>query len=192
MKTAIQSLTLKVITQARLDMKESLLVKVTKELPKRDKTCVKNILILAQGILLKEAVYLNRIKGIVGNITGKTSTKPNSHYKRLIRIFDEFSYDSLWLEILGFVFRLLRLKSDYLLLDGTSWERGNRQFHYLTLCVVYQGVAIPFYWQDLQKKGNSSIEERREMVEKPCSITTSGIRFCLPTGNILGKNGFVS
>jgi hypothetical protein len=147
-------------------MEESLLDKLTQELPKRRKTCIKNILILVEGILLKESICLNKIKGVVGTITGKVLTKPDSHYKRLIRIFDEHACGTLWLELLGLVFRLLRLKSDYLLLDGTSWERGSRQFHYLTLCVVYQGVAIPIYWQDLQKKGSSSIEERKRVMSQ--------------------------
>lgn len=165
-KTAIQPLFLKVAKPSRRKMEESLLDKVTKGLPKRGKTCVKNILILAQGIILKETVCLNKIKGAVGIITGRTQTKPESHYKRLIRIFDDFSYGNLWLDLLQFVFNLLRLKSDYLLLDGTSWEKGKRQFHYLTLYVVYQGVAIPIYWEDLQKKGTSNVEERKRVIRK--------------------------
>jgi hypothetical protein len=171
-------------------MEESLLDKVTKELPKRNKTCVKNILILVQGILLKETVCLNKIKGVVGSITGKTSTQPDSHYKRLIRIFDDFSYSNLWLELLQFVFRLLRLKSDYLLLDGTSWEKGGRQFHYLTLCVVYQGVAIPIYWEDLQKKGTSSVEERKQLFKKAMSYYNLKGKILLADREYIGEDWF--
>ena len=190
MKTAIQSLTLKGTTQARLNMKESLLFKVTKELPKRNKTCVKNILILVQGIILKETVCLNKLKGAVGAITGKTSTKPASHYKRLIRIFDDFSYGNLWLELLGFAFNLLRLKSDFLLLDGTSWEKGNRQFHYLTLCVVYRGVAIPVYWEDLEKKGTSNIEERKRVISKALKYYNLKDKILLADREYIGEEWF--
>lgn len=123
-------------------------------------------MILAMGILIKETVCLNKIKGAVGAITGKTKTQPLSHYKRLIRIFDDYSFSSLWLEVLQVAFRLLRLKSDYLLLDGTSWQKGKRKIHYLTLCVVYQGVAIPIYWEDLQKKGVSNVKERKRIIRK--------------------------
>lgn len=147
-------------------MKESLLDKISKQLPKRNKTCVKNLMVLAMGILIKETVCLNKIKGSVGAITGKTTTQPLSHYKRLIRIFDAYSFSSLWLELLQLVFSLLRLKSDYLLLDGTSWQKGGRKIHYLTLCVVYQGVAIPIYWEDLQKKGTSNLKERKRVIRK--------------------------
>lgn len=171
-------------------MEESLLDKVTNGLPKKNKTCVKNILILAQGIILKETVCLNKIKGAVGSITGKTSTKPASHYKRLIRIFDDFSYGNLWLELLQFVFSLLRLKSDYLLLDGTSWEKGSRQFHYLTLCVVYQGVAIPIYWQDLQKKGNSSVKERKRVISKAMKSYNLKEKILLADREYIGEEWF--
>lgn len=171
-------------------MKESLLVKLTQELSKRNKTCVKNILILVQGILLKETICLNKIKGAVGAITGKAATKPESHYKRLIRIFDAFSCGDLWLELLELVFGLLRLKSEYLLLDGTSWEKGGRQFHYLTLCVVYQGVAIPIYWENLQKKGTSNVEERKRIISKAMKYFNLTSKILLADREYIGEDWF--
>ena len=128
-------------------------------------------MVLAMGILIKETVCLNKIKGVVGAITGKTTTQPLSHYKRLIRIFDMYSFSSLWLELLQFAFSLLRLKSDYLLLDGTSWQKGERKVHYLTLCLVYQGVAIPIYWaaaarKICKSKGTSNLKERKRVIRK--------------------------
>jgi hypothetical protein len=171
-------------------MKESLLIRVTQELPKRSKTCVRNILLLAQGILLKETVCLNKIKGAVGGITGKPDTQPGSHYKRLIRIFDAFPGGDLWLELLALAFRLLRLKSDYLLLDGTSWQKGSRRFHYLTLWVVYRGVAIPIYWQDLQKKGISSVEERKQVLEKALKYYNLKGKILLADREYIGEGWF--
>jgi len=171
-------------------MKESLLDKVSKQLPKRKKTCVKNLIILAMGILVKETVCLNKIKGAVGAIIGKTTTQPSSHYKRLIRIFNDSSFSSLWLELLHVAFRLLRLKSDYLLLDGTSWQKGSRKVHYLTLCVVYQGVAIPIYWEDLQKKGTSSIKERKRVIRKAMKYYNLKDKILLADREYIGEDWF--
>lgn len=64
------------------------------------------------------------------------------------------------LDLLTFVFTFLGLTGDYLILDGTSWRSGKRKFHFLMLCVVYHGIAIPIFWVDLQKIGHSSTEER--------------------------------
>lgn len=147
-------------------MLNPLLDKITEKFPKRSRTCIKNVLILALGIITKETVCLNKIKGAVGNILENSSTNSSSHYKRLIRVFNDFGFSSLWLELLVFGFSVLRLKSDYLLLDGTSWQRGDRKFHFLTLCICYKGVAIPIYWINLRKKGCSNLKERKKIIKK--------------------------
>jgi len=147
-------------------MLDSLLSEIKSELPNYRQSCVKNVLILALCLLRKETVCLNRLKSEVGLITGKSGTQPDSHYKRLIRIFDCYAFSSLWLDLLKYVMVLLRLKSDYLLLDGTSWKHGSRWHHYLTLCVVYQEVAIPIFWLNLHKQGTSNFKERKKLMKK--------------------------
>lgn len=146
-------------------MHESLVDKIREYFPKRSKSAIKNILILSLCILSKETICLNRLKSSVNHYTGNAS-KPSSNYKRLIRIFDNNSLNRLWLELLKFVFALLRLQVEELVLDGTSWKRGQRWFHYMTLCIVYQGVAIPIYWEDLGKHGISSYEERERLLSR--------------------------
>jgi len=137
-----------------------LLAKISEYLPNHGKICVKNVLTLSLCMLIKETVNLNKLKGTVGAVLGKSSTQVNSNYKRLIRIFDHHSDGSLWLDLLVFAFTFLGLRGDYLILDGTSWRSGKTKFHFLTLCVVYQGVAVPIFWLNLQKIGHSSTEER--------------------------------
>jgi hypothetical protein len=147
-------------------MLDSLLGKVSSFFPNHNKTCLRNILILSLAILQKETVCLNRLKTAVGSITGNRLTTSGSNYKRLIRIFDNYAFSSLWLDLLKYVFLLLRLKTEYIILDGTSWKHGSRWYHYITLCVVYQGVAIPFYWLDLHKHGTSNFKERKRLFTK--------------------------
>lgn len=147
-------------------MLESLLISITSYFPKRNTKTLQNVLILCLSILDLETVCLNRLKKHVGKITGKPEVQANSHYKRLIRIFDNHAFSSLWLELLKCVFQLFRLQTDYLLLDGTSWKRGQKWYHFLTLCVVYRGAAIPIYWLDLNKHGISNFRERRELIKK--------------------------
>lgn len=147
-------------------MLESLVSKVTKFFPKRKKSCLKNILLLCLCILDKNTVNLNKAKDAAGKVLGNTTTAPSSHYKRLIRIFDDFSFSSLWIELLRYGVQLLRLKYDHLILDGTSWKSGSRWFHYMTLCIVYKKVAIPIFWLDLNKHGNSNTKERKKLITK--------------------------
>lgn len=147
-------------------MLTSLLSEITADFSNYRRSCVENVLILALCLLRKETVCLNRLKSEVGSITGKFDTQPNSHYKRLIRIFDYHAFSSLWLDLLKYVMVLLRLKSEYLLLDGTSWKHGQRWYHYLTLCVVYEQVAIPIFWLNLHKQGTSNFKERKKLLKK--------------------------
>ena len=142
-----------------------LLAKINEYLPKHDKSCVKNVLILSLCLLIKETVNLNKLKGTVGAVLGKSDTQPDSNYKRLIRIFDRHSESTLWLDLLVFVFTFLSLRGDYLVLDGTSWRSGKTKFHFLTLCVVYQNVAIPIFWRNLHKIGHSSTQERIGLIK---------------------------
>ena len=78
---------------------------------------------------------------------------------------DDADKQALIEAILCFSFYLLRLKAKnikYLALDGTSWENGNKNIHLLTLSVVVNGVSIPIWWEDLDKKGMSNFNERRK------------------------------
>ena len=147
-------------------MLESLTNKFSLKSLELSKKEFQNILILSLSMLRVQTVCLNKLKGIVGQITGKEGTKPSSNYQRLLRIFRNHAFSRLWLDLLRFVFQLLRLKCDYLTLDGTSWKKGDKWHHYLVLCIVYQGVAIPIYWVDLQKHGISNIGERKRFMKR--------------------------
>jgi hypothetical protein len=147
-------------------MLESLVDKFNVKSSRITKTQLKNILILSLSMLRVQTVCLNKLKGTVGLITGKKNTKPDSNYQRLIRIFRGYAFSRLWLTLLSFVFQLLRLKCDYLTLDGTSWKYGEVWHHYLVLCVIYNGVAIPIYWVNLQKQGISSAVERIRFMKR--------------------------
>jgi len=39
-------------------------------------------------------------------------------------------------------------------LDGTSWERGGKKYHFI------------IYWEDLNKKGTSNFKERKRLFKK--------------------------
>lgn len=144
---------------------KSLLAKITEYFPKRKESCLRNIILLVQVILLKETINLNKLKGCLNTVQGKTNV-PSSNYKRLIRIFDNYARTNLWIELLQFGFQVLRLKTEYLIIDGTKWQRGDKWYHYQVLSIVYQGVAIPLYWENINKKGISNCEERKRIFSK--------------------------
>ena len=169
-----------------------LLNKISKNFPTYSRTCVKNFLVLSLCILLKEPLKLNKLKGVVGVVLGTRVIQSDSGYKRLIRIFDNHALSGLWLDILSFVFKLIGLEGDYLLLDGTSWKRGKKIYHYLTLCLIYQDVAIPIYWSNLKKLGVSSIEERISLIKKAKEKFNLRTKTLLADREYMGREWFNS
>lgn len=59
------------------------------------------------------------------------------------------------------VFDILKLERLEIPLDRTNWERGDADINYFVLSVLYNGVAIPLYWQLLDNNGGSSNDEQR-------------------------------
>ncbi|MCP4520159.1 MAG: transposase [Cytophagales bacterium] len=170
-------------------MLNSLLSEITKEFPNQKRSCLKNILLLSLCILQKESICLNKLKSNVGVLLRNISTQNNSHYKRLLRIFSIDKSSTLWQELLSYVFRIFHLKNDLLLLDGTSWQRGSKKYHFLTLCIVYKGVAIPIYWEDLNKKGQSN-EKERNSFRQACQLYNLKEKVVIADREYIGQKWF--
>jgi hypothetical protein len=51
-------------------------------------------------------------------------------------------------------------------MDRTNWKWGKADINILTLGIVFKGIAIPIYWELLDKRGNSNTEERIALIQK--------------------------
>lgn len=164
----------------------SLVDKYTNNKEGLPKTLVKNILIVGESILRCQSVNLNKVKDCVPLVTGNAENKPSEDYKRLTRFFDKGqikteadrqSYNELmtYLRTLSWLvlfqqkggrrkFNLKQIK--YLLLDGTKWDFGKHHLHLLTLCIAIGDIAIPIWWEDIEKGGHSSEEERIDYLKE--------------------------
>lgn len=147
---------------------------ITDFFPNHTATDLKNLLITTEAIFEAESTNLNKVKKKVGRVTGNLATKPESNYKRLTRFFTIEEKRALisGLVCLGFSLLNPKLKSTskYLTLDGTTWEIGDKKVHILTLCLVYNGVSIPLWWEELDKKGHSNISERKKVIKEASKI----------------------
>ena len=158
---------------------------IKEHFPNLSEFVLKNTLAVSEGIFSARTTNLSIVKDKMGHILGNTqSTLPESNYKFLTRFFltsdlkkdPEGILDS---EKEGIIKGLLCLsfclmgktkKLQYLTLDGTSWELGTKKIHILTLCVVINGMSIPIWWQDLDKKGISSQDERIDFMKKALTL----------------------
>jgi hypothetical protein len=94
--------------------------------PNYSRNCIKNVVVLSLCILLKETLNLNKLKGVARGVLVTPNIQADSGYKCLIRVFDNYAFSRLWLDLLSFVFKLIGLEDDYLLLDGISWKRSEK------------------------------------------------------------------
>ncbi len=144
---------------------------------------IKNTLILVCLLLDEKTVNLWKLKGSVGKVLGNTATDSRSHYQRLKRwLWLGAPSRKIWVGMLQASASLLTQNSLYLILDGTSWKSGGSKYHFLTLSLVYQGVSVPIFWQELGKLGISS-EWERKLLLKLFKLQGK------VTGNMLARSG---
>jgi hypothetical protein len=53
----------------------------------------------------------------------------------------------------------------YLIVDRSNWKRGLKNINLLTIGGLMNQVFIPFYWIQLNKRGNSNLDDRKNLIE---------------------------
>lgn len=130
--------------------------------PDWQESMIKNTLLMVALLLDRQTVCLWKLKGSVGKFLGNTETDSRSHYQRIKRWFkDGVKIKYLWLVLLEFSVGLLKKFTEVLIIDGTSWQAKGKTFHFLTLCLLYKGVAIPIWWIELGRLGISNQKQRK-------------------------------
>lgn len=121
-------------------------------------TCFAKMLL---ALLVTRSVNLNKIACSMSSNADKTS-----RYRRLQRFFAQVTID--FEMIAGFIFRLFFVTNGcwYLTMDRTNWKWGKADINILTLGIAFKGIAIPIYWELLDKRGNSDTEERIALIQK--------------------------
>jgi len=113
------------------------------------------------GFLTTRTVNLAKIACAM---TGQA--EPSSRYRRLQRFFSGFVID--FDQMADFIFSLFFTRGNplYLSIDRTNWKWGKSNINILTLAITFKGIAIPIYWELLNKRGNSSTQERIHLLQK--------------------------
>jgi hypothetical protein len=121
-------------------------------------TCFSKMLL---ALFVTRTVNLNKIACSMSSPADKTS-----RYRRLQRFFAEVPID--FEMVASFIFRLFFVTNGhwYLTMDRTNWKWGKTDINILTLGIAFKGIAIPIYWELLDKRGNSDTEERIALIQK--------------------------
>lgn len=121
-----------------------------------------SLIILA--ILKASTVNLSRIATFFHGCS-----KVESNFKRIQRFLKEFQFDyNLYAK---FIVSLMPKGQKYIItLDRTNWKFGKTNINILMLGIVYNEVSIPLFWKLLPKQGNSSAEERIDIVDRAIKL----------------------
>lgn len=97
------------------------------------------------------------------------NAKEKSNYRRIQDFFLKFSID--YEQLAQFVVSLLPKDIKFILsMDRTNWQFGKKDINILMLGIVYRDTSIPFMWEMLNKRGNSSTEERQQLMERALKV----------------------
>jgi len=120
----------------------------------------------------------------------QSSAKEESVYRRVQRFFKEFSFDMTFIVIL--VSKLFMLgEKCVLIMDRTNWKWGKSHINILTISIEHFGIGIPIFWAVLSTGGNSSLEDRRNIVRKVINLLgVDNIEVLLADREFIGEPWF--
>lgn len=98
--------------------------------------------------------------------------KKSSNFKRIQRFMKEFNFSRK--SYINFAWRLFSDSEKWVALsiDRTNWKFGKRNINILLIGISYRGTAIPLIWKMLDKRGNSSQQERMDLMDELLEILT--------------------
>jgi hypothetical protein len=94
-----------------------------------------------------------------------TKVAKNSSYRRIQRFMKEYNFSNKIVSSL--IFRLLPSRNDFVLvLDRTNWKFGSKNINILMLGISYKNIAFPLMFKMLDKRGNSDMQERIDLIKQ--------------------------
>jgi hypothetical protein len=122
--------------------------------------------------------FSNLILGVIKARTVKikelavyVESKGNLHAK-IIKIERLFLNQVMDFSIFGKIILRLFFSGEKfkLAIDRTNWQFGSKNLNFFVASIIRGNISIPIAWILLDKKGNSSTEERKELIKKILQI----------------------
>lgn len=108
-------------------------------------------------------IYNINLKKMAASLN--TQVEPLSNYRRIQRFIHLIRFDPSCLA--PFLLRIAGLEGPYtLIMDRTNWQFGKAKINFLMLSVKGDGWCAPLLWTLLPKKGNSTEQERIDIMNR--------------------------
>ncbi len=120
-----------------------------------------------------------------------STAKLASRYKRVCRFFGLFEIDMVAVARFIFKWFLLDEQKVHLIIDRTNWKLGSKNINVLMLSVVYGGISIPLFWENLGRAGNSNTDQRIKLIQRYINaFGAEGVASLLGDREFIGKVWF--
>jgi len=93
-----------------------------------------------------------------------SDAKESSRYRRLQRFFAKVELDYVLLARWLFGLFIKPGGRCYMIIDRTHWYWGKQVKNVFMLSIAYEGLAIPLFWQVLNKEGSTGYEEQKALL----------------------------
>lgn len=153
---------------------------LAREMP-MNKARLKCMSMLLLGLIQKRTVNFVSL-----SLAFQGLAQPESNYRRIKRFFSEVRFDSCSIGrlILGF----LPSEPYRVCIDRTNWKFGSSNINILVIAIAHRGIAFPIVWQFLDKRGNSSCDERIDLLQQFLSLVEAkDIAYVLGDREFIGK-----
>jgi len=99
-----------------------------------------------------------------------SQVKVSSNFKRIQRFMKQYCFDQS--SFVNFAWERYANRGSWVALsmDRTNWKFGRSNINILTIGISWQGTAIPLVWKLLDKRGNSNVAERQELLDELLGI----------------------
>ena len=146
----------------RFESKSTILSEVLKESfgEKLNLARIKFLGLFITALCSVQTVNFEKLSSAFDNKASKSSS-----LRRIQRFISEYALDA---DIIArLIFSILPNNPPYkLALDRTNWKFGGFNINILVLAIVYDGVAIPILFKMMPKFGNSSTQERIDIMDR--------------------------
>lgn len=156
--------------------------KIKEFFPRHTVPCIKNFVLLMECILQCRTVCLYKCRDKAFQMD-KNKKSMNSAYVKMIRFFKMKFIGDFTLGIQSMMLAITEIDLQYLIVDRTNWKRGTKNFNLLTIGNLLEDVFMPLYWLQLNKRGNSNIDDRKALIDGLSNLIVKAGRAI--TGSIL-------
>lgn len=119
----------------------------------------------------------------------ESQVEAESNYRRIKRFFTEVKLDEHALAKL--ILSFLPAPPYTVCVDRTNWKFGKANINILVIAIAHRGIAFPIVWRLLDKRGNSSTNERIALLQRFLKLVNpKEISFFLADREFIGDTWF--